>query len=169
MIKKYFERINELTAKLIKNNISKKYVEFKKGNLPNSRGIYFIYKKIGDSIENKPSYIGCAYKKANGDESKKDRSIKARCGQNLEPGNTGATFRNRIIKEEMDLEIYKEIEEDGKKKKVINEENANKGIEYISNNFVLKFIEVDEKISENEVLLLERACINYYNPIHNRG
>ena len=48
------------------------------------------------------------------------------------------------MKEEMSLEVYKEIEENGKKKKAINEYNSNKGIDYISNNFEFKFIEVDE-------------------------
>lgn len=167
MFEEYFKEIRGKTENLIKENISKDSVEFKKENLPDSRGIYFIYKKIKDGIREVPVYVGCAYKKSD----KNDRSIKSRCSQNLGPRNTGGTFRDRVMKEVLKLEPYEYIEdENGKRKKGgIIEENTKQGIEYISKNFVLKFIEVSENTSENEVLLIERACINYYNPIYNKA
>lgn len=166
MCEDYFNSINKLTGELIRSNISEKWVEFKKENLPKSRGVYFIYEKTEEGIQDTPSYIGCAYKKANENEDSKNRSIKSRCGQNLNPKDNGGTFRDRVMREELNLEPYEYIE--GKKGKITCE-NTNKGIAYISKNYYLKFIVVDDNISENEVLLIERACINYYNPIYNRG
>ena len=166
MCEDYFNSINKLTGELIISRISGERVEFKKENLPYSRGGYFIYKKTKEGIQDTPSYIGCAYKKVNENEGSKNRSISLRCGQNLNPKDTGGTFRDRVMREELNLEPYEYIE--GKKGKIICE-NTKKGRAYISENYYLKFIVVDDNISENEVLLIERACINYYNPIYNRG
>lgn len=60
--------------------------------------------------------IGYAYKKSDQNENN-NRSIDLRCGQNLSPRDIGATFRNRIIKEKLKLEVYKEVREGEKRKK----------------------------------------------------
>lgn len=109
-----------------------------------------------------PSYIGCSYKI--------DRNIKVRCGQYLNEGDTGATFRENVMKIDMSLESfeYKQCEKGKKKKGKVIKKNTKKGIAYIKKNFVLKFITVDDNVSDNQVLLIERACISYYKPKYNR-
>lgn len=153
-IKDFIDTNKSLANSLMNKNISENFYEFKKENMPNKRGIYFIYEKNTEELV----YIGCAHSI--------DRTIKKRCSQYLGRSLTGAGFRDKIMEDilktkptksngTIEGEICKDID-------AINE-----AINYIKSNYIAKFIVVDDNTSPSDVLLMERACINKENPIYN--
>ena len=151
-MREYLNLIQTNTLKIIEEKLSKKPVDFDKKNMPEERGIYFIYEKQSNDLV----YIGCSHAM--------DRNIKKRCSQYLGTSKKGATFRNKVIKDKLKKDA---IVKDKNKKEHKNSKAISEGIEYIQNNYRLKFITVDNNVSSSEVQLLERACISLYNPKYN--
>lgn len=79
---KYIKEQEDLVKSFVSDNITETYPFSKEELLDDYKGIYFIYE------EETLLYIGCA----------KDRSIKRRCSQYFNSGNSGATFIHKYMK-----------------------------------------------------------------------
>ncbi len=152
-IKSYLERSEADIEKVIEKNLSYDYVDFEKSKMPIDKGIYFIYEKSTKDLV----YIGCT-----------TRTIRIRCGQYLQNAKRGSSFRNKIIKNILKKSPIKEIkDQNGNISRVKDKEVINEAINYIKENYCLKFITMDKYANEREIKLIERACILLKNPKFN--
>ncbi|WP_238881284.1 hypothetical protein [Clostridium sp. YIM B02551] len=149
-IKSYFLNVNMLTETLIEENLSE-FIEYSLEILPEIKGVYFIYKKDTEELV----YIGSTSESGN---------LKNKLLESIEPEYVSETFRNKVMEDVFKTTSWVENE--------IGEENKNveyicKVIEYIKSNYKLKFLLLPNEVKENEILLIEKACISLKKPIYN--
>lgn len=142
----YLNLSKNYISEVIDKNLSENYLEFNKSNFPLSKGVYFVYEKGDKNLV----YIGSA-----------TNSFKKRCSQYISSSN--CSFRRKIIKHVLKKSLVKK-----KKEKSLEEKDINKeAVQYIKDNYYLKFLPVDTKTTYSDILLLERACISLKNPKFN--
>jgi hypothetical protein len=149
-VKSYFFNVNTITEQLIEENLSD-FMEYNLEVLPEINGVYFIYKKDTEDLV----YIGSTAESGN---------LKNKLLESIKPEYVSETFRNKVMKDIFKTTSWVENE--------IGEENKNieyisKVIEYIKSNYKLKFLLLTDDIEENEILLIEKACISIKKPIYN--
>ncbi|MBL4932103.1 hypothetical protein [Clostridium paridis] len=149
-IKSYFFNVNTFTEKLIEENLSE-FVEYSLEILPEFNGVYFIYKKDTEDL----MFIGSTSGSGN---------LKNKLLESIMPEYVSETFKNKVMEDVFKTTSWVENE--------IGEENKNieyigKVIEYIKSNYKLKFLLLPNEVEENEVLLVEKACISLKKPIYN--
>lgn len=150
-IDEYLLSIKNKTVELIKKSLGE-LVEFDLMKLPEEIGIFFIYRKDTKELV----YIGSA--------CGQNTNIKVVITEYLNPEYTGGDFRNKVIQDIFNTAswVENEIGEEFK-----NIEQINQSIEYIKENYLLRFIIIPKDISYTDVLLLEKACISLEKPIYN--
>ena len=149
-VKSYFLNISILTEKLIGENLSE-FTEYSDDILPEAKGVYFIYKKDSEELV----YIGSSSESGN---------LKNKLLEIIKPEYVSEAFRNKVMEDVFQTTSWVENE--------IGEENKNieyisKEIEYIKSNYKLKFVFLSNDVEENEILLIEKACISLKKPIYN--